>query len=115
MEIVGPFLHKVIMEKSDQEPVSILVSLSSMKLEMSLQIDSRFMLHSVHGFTPEQMLELIFTVFQCVPKSFQLFKCSTSTTKQQLELFFNRIEQWKAIQYLIIGVDCLSNELQEVL
>ena len=115
VEIVGLFLQKVIMERFDQDPVSILPCLSSKKLERSLQIDSRFTLHSVHNFTPEQMLQLIFTVFKCVPKSFQLLKCSTSTTRQQLELFFNRIIQWRGIQYLIIGVDCLSNELQEVI
>lgn len=71
-------------------------------------------LHSVHKLIPMEILRLVFTIFECVPYSFQLFHCSPNTTEQQLELFFNGLVLWENFRYLIIGVDELSNELQEV-
>ena len=71
-------------------------------------------LHSVHNFTPLQMFKLIFTVFDSVPNSFQLLQCSSNTSRQQLDLFFDRLMHWKQFHYLVIGVNYLPNELQEV-
>ena len=50
---------------------------------------NKFTLHAVHNFTPLQMLQLIFTVFDGVPNSFQIFLCTPDTTEQQLNMFFD--------------------------
>lgn len=122
MRIVGKFLHDIIKDENDDEPVSLLPVLStSPNTRMSLSLNtvsdnigSMFTLHSVHDFTPYEMLQLVFTVFKGVPKSYQVFLCSPVTTQRQLDLFFERTMHWRGIQYLIIGVNNLSNELQEV-
>ena len=122
VETVGKFLHDIIKDENDDEPVCLLPSPStSPNTRMSLSLNavsdnigSMFTLHSVHDFTPYEMLQLVFTVFKGVPKSYQVFLCSPVTTQRQLDLFFERTMHWRGIQYLIIGVNNLSNELQEV-
>ena len=75
---------------------------------------NKFTLHAVHDFTPLQMLQLILTVFDGVPNSFQIFQCTSNTTEQQLDIFFDRALHWSDIRYLLLGVNYLHNELQEV-
>lgn len=118
VEIVGNFLQKIVMEKSSQGPVSLLPASPIANIASPTRIEfclgNELTLHSVHGLSPKEMLRLIFTVFSCVPKSYQLLKCSANTSRRQLAFFFNRIEQWPDLHYLIIGVNYLSNDLQEV-
>ena len=120
VSIVGRFVSRIVRNASGKGPTSLLTllpaapQLSPLWTIIPVYMGSKLTLHSVHNFTPMQMFQLIFTVFDSVPNSFQLLQCSPNTSRQQLDLFFDRIIQWKQFHYLVMGVNYLPNELQEV-
>ena len=117
VNIVGRFLSSIIRSDTSQGPSSLLLVTPQVSVSQTLiprYLGKRLTLHSVHYFTPKDIFQLIFTIFDHVPKSFQLLHCTPNTSKQQLELFFDRITHWKGFRYLVMGVNYLPNELQEV-
>ena len=75
-----------------------------------------FVIHSLHDFNTREVLQVVFYIFSgTIPAPFQILRCSDTTTKSELELFFARVKYWPEHQYLIIGVNRLSSKLQEVL
>ena len=120
VKIVGRFLSTIIKNVSGKEATSLLsllpaaTHLSMSQTILPVYMGSRLTLHSVHNFTHMQLFQLIFTVFDGVPNSFQLLQCSSNTSRQQLDLFFDRLMHWKQFHYLVMGVNYLPNESQEV-
>ena len=110
VKVVGKFLRSVFAS----HPPNFLYPITPSPIPAILPMNSKFTLHSVHNLNPLQMLELIFTVFDGVPNSFQIFQCTPNTTKQHLDIFFDRAFHWNDLQYLLLGVNYLLNELQEV-
>ena len=114
VKVVGKFLRRIFANL----PVNIClypkIPTQPIPMPAILPMKSKFTLHSVHNLNPLQMLQLIFTVFDGVPNSFQIFQCTLNTTKQHLDIFFDRAFHWSNFQYLLLGVNYLHNELQEV-
>lgn len=119
LEMVGQFLQRLFKCPTEQAPTSS-VSCTSHSPTLSAVgymplLVTPFILHSLHDFTRKDVVRLIFQIFQDpLPTSYQLLRCSGKTQREDLELFFTRIDQWENHHYLILGVNLLSNELQEV-
>ena len=113
VKVVGNFLRSVFSNLSPNILYPITPSQPT-SMPAVLPMNSKFTLHSVHNLNPLQMLQLIFTVFDGVPNSFQILQCSPNTTKQHLDIFFDRAFHWSDLKYLLLGVNYLHNELQEV-
>ena len=76
-----------------------------------------FTLISSHNSTPIDIFRLVYWTFEnSFPMFHQLFRCSPRTTKEDIELFFDRVLHYQAIdRYLVLGVNIISNDLQQVL
>ena len=84
-----------------------------LQLQRTLSSQSSTVLHSCHGLSNVQLVSLIINCYNGVPESFQLFRCHSYTTEDELMLFLNRASQY-AFQYMIVGVEELPYQLQEV-
>ena len=120
VEVVGKFLHSIFEDDLLLPAIRLYAIVPPQAANHSnVQVPAmphmnKFTLHAVHDFTPLQMLQLILTVFDGVPNSFQIFQCTPNTTEQQLDIFFDRAFHWNDLWYLLLGVNYLRNELQEV-
>lgn len=70
-------------------------------------------IHECHGYNLEQIIIYLFTLYQRVPEFYEIFSCTYFTTKDDIELFFQRIENFPR-HYVILQVNELSSSLQEV-
>ena len=96
--IMGPYLSKCISSQhSDNEDSSFKISLIS-----------------AFNYTNLRLMNLILWVFGGIPFYFQVLRCSLSTTEEDIELFFERMNHYLLKQCLILGVDTIDNELQRV-
>ena len=115
VKVVGKFLHSIF-ENGALPPAIRLYAVNVSLQPVQIHDKHKFTLHSVHNkFSPLQMLQLIFTVFDGAPNSFQIFQCTPDTTEQLLNIFFDRVFHWSGMQYLLLNVNYLHNELQEVI
>ena len=76
-----------------------------------------FTLVSALNSTHLDLIRLIYWTFEeTFPLFHQLFRCSTKTTKEDIELFFERILYCREAidRYLVLGINLISNDLQQV-
>ena len=63
-------------------------------------------------------LDLIRLIYWSFDKRFplfcQLFRCSSNTCKEDIELFFDRIDHFPQPKYLVLGINLIRNDLQQV-
>ena len=70
---------------------------------------------SAFDFSNLDLIRLIYWSFdQRFPLSCQLFKCSSNACKEDIELFFDRIDHFPQSKYLVLGINLISNDLQQV-
>ena len=83
------------------------------QLSRSISSQASTILNLCHTLSPAQLLALIVNSYNGVPESFQLLRCHSSTSEEELQLFLNRVVQ-HPYQYMVIGVEKLRYDLQEV-
>lgn len=76
---------------------------------------AEFKLISALKFSNIQIVQLIYFVFNGFPSHCQLLRCSKATHPEEIELFFQRISFFHTARYLILGINELTNELQQVM
>ena len=103
-EVVGAFLHHLWPNASLFEHLPSCHSKST----------SSFKLFTVYNFSNFDKLRAIYSIFNGLPKSFQLMRCTLSSSKEDIEIFFDRINCFPHFQYLLLGVNLLSLEVQQV-
>ena len=81
--------------------------------QMSNFLDCSQVLHSCPGFTQNELIPLILSIFDGIPKPFQIFRCQSSSLQEELDLFLQRATKF-AIPHLILEVNKLPFQLQEV-
>lgn len=113
IKVVGSFLHQLFVEH-EMGRFALQPRHPYLQLQRTLSSQSSTVLHSCHGLSCVQLVSLIINCYNGVPESFQLFRCHSSTTEDELMLFLHRATQY-AFQYMIIGVEELPYQLQEVL
>lgn len=112
MEVVGTFIHKLFHEH-DMKRYALQPRQPYKQPARLVSAQSPAILHSCHGLSRVQLMSLIINCYNGVPESFQLLRCHSSTTEDELSLFLNRVSI-HAFQYMIIGVEKLPYQLQEV-
>lgn len=108
-EIVGQFIKNLKEDSTVQPFLSNCIRTSPLE-EGSLEVS----LISAFGYTNLMLTKLIFWVFEEIPSYFQLLRCSSATTEEDIELFFDRIDRFQQDRYLIIGANIIRNDLQRV-
>lgn len=108
---VGKFLEDVI---ANLRPVSLLANFLSVQAIPDNKDPFGVSLISAYNYTNLELVKLIYKVFDEFPCYFQIFRCSLSTKKEDIELFFDRIDHFPQYQYLVMGIDLIGNELQQV-
>lgn len=111
IKVVGSFLHQLF--EKDMSRFALQTRHPYRQLQRTLSAQSSTVLHSCHGLSSVQLVSLIVNCYNGVPESFQLFRCQSTTTGDELMLFLKRVNQY-AFQYMIVGVEKLPYQLQEV-
>ena len=75
---------------------------------------AEFRLLSALKFSNVQIVQLIYFVLNGFPSHCQILRCSKATHAEEIELFFQRISFFHTVRYLILGINELTNELQQV-
>ena len=71
---------------------------------------------SAFDYSNLDLIRLIYWSFdQRFPLFCQLFRCSSNTCKEDIELFFDRIEYFPQSKYLVLGINLIRNDLQQVM
>lgn len=76
---------------------------------------SAHILHSCCGFSQNQLVRLIISIYGGIPEPFEVFRCHPTTTEEELRLFLNPKRPTRhPFQYLMLEVNSLQYQLQEV-
>ena len=100
---VGVFLHHLWPNSSLFDHVS-----------RDTKHSSNFKLFTASNFSNFDKIRAICSIFNGLPKCIQLLRCSPSTSKDDIELFFDRINNYPSLKYLLLGVNLLSLDMQQV-
>lgn len=65
------------------------------------------------GHSQSELIRLIVSIYNGVPKSYEVFHCHPLSTEEDLDLFLKRVAK-HPLQYLILEVNLLPFKLQEV-
>ena len=71
------------------------------------------LLHYCPRYSQAQLIQLVVSIFDGVPETFEVFRCHPSSTKEELSLFLQRVAKHR-LQYLILEVNRLPFILEEV-
>ena len=82
----------------------------------STSTQSAQILHSCPGYSQSQIIRLIIHIYGGVPEAFEVLRCRSNTTKEEIQLFLNpRRAMKRPFQFLILEVNKLTSQLQEVI
>ena len=112
MQVVGTFLHKLFTDY-DMKRYALQPRQPYRQTARLVAAQSPAILHSCHGLSRGQLMSLIINCYNGVPESFQLFRCHSTTSEDELNLFLKRVSI-HPFQYMIVGVEKLPYQLQEV-
>ena len=112
MHVVGEFLEVVFkhhfLPKRFGECFSQPCSVSQHSFSEPTQL-----LHYCPRYSQAQLIQLIVSIYDGVPETFEVFRCHPSSTKEELSLFLMRVAKHR-LKYLILDVNRLPFILQEV-
>ena len=74
----------------------------------------RFDLHYLPNFTHKQQVQFLCSLFERIPFPFQLLRCTSTTTNEEVQLFFERIVLFPWHKYVILNTNLLLSDIQEV-
>ena len=112
MHVVGTFLETVFSKHSLPKRCGVGLSRSYSLSQLSSPAPPQ-LLHYCPRYSQAQLIQLIVSIYDGVPESFEVFRCCPSSTKEELSLFLKRLAK-HPLQYLILEVNLLPFKLQEV-
>ena len=109
MHAVGEFLELVFNDHS------LLKHCFSQACSVSQHFSSEptQLLHYCPRYSQAQLIQLIVSIYDGVPETFEVFHCYPSSTKEELSFFLKRVAKHR-LQYIILEVNRLPFILQEV-
>ena len=119
-QVVGQFLnefirHKLIIEQKILSHLLTCPSVVSSPHSATTGDPVMFSLISAFEYTNMDLIRLIYFIFnESFPMFYQLFRCSVQTTGEEIDLFFDRIQNFPQAKYLVMGINLIENELQQV-
>ena len=112
MHVVGTFLETVFSKHSLPKRCGVGLSRSYSLSQLSSPAPPQ-LLHYCPRYSQAQLIQLIVSIYDGVPEAFEVFRCHSSSSKEELSLFMKRMAK-HPLQYLILEVNQLSFKLQEV-
>ena len=110
MHLVGKFLQIVFTNHSLPKRCGQNLFLSSSVHSFP---ETTQLLHYCPGCSQAQLIHLIISIYDGVPESFEVFRCHSSSSKEELSLFLSRMAK-HPLPYLMLEINQLSFKLQEV-
>ena len=110
MLTISMFLSALLLNHSLPTRIKPMTSVAG---RMSISPECSQVLHSCPGFTQNELIPMILSIFGGVPEPFQIFRCQSSSTQEELDLFLQRAAEFP-ITHLILEVNKLPFQLQEV-
>ena len=112
-QVTGEFLNCILV-KTPSKHVKQIPVLNWKKSHDQISA-APFTMYTSVDFTNMELVRLIFWIFENeFPLPFQLFRCSSLSTNEDLVLFFQRVDMYPNFKYLIVGVNHLPMEVQQV-
>ena len=114
MLMVGQFLDSLLKDHSlpQYSPIFSPDLMSIPRHHFSSKI-SKQPLYFCSSYSNANCLCFILEIFSKIPEAYQVLRCQTTTTEEELELFLKRA-QTQPNHYLVLGINKLSFKLQEV-
>eukprot|EP00731_Ephydatia_muelleri_P026772 Em0018g872a len=109
MLTISMFLSALLLNHSLPTRIKPMTSVAG---RMSISPECSQVLHSCPGFTQNELIPMILSIFGGVPEPFQIFRCQSSSTQEELDLFLQRAAEFP-ITHLILEVNKLPFQLQE--
>ena len=100
-EIVGSYLDNVLKSSVISQPCG------------SNDFRSFAVLHQCQKFTSKHLIQCLYSINGHFPKCYELLRCHSGTTVNDIQLIFQRI-QFFPQHYYFLQIDRLSSKLQEV-
>ena len=69
--------------------------------------------HIADTFSPDQVFRLLLEIYQGLPESFELMRCTPVTSREELDLFLRRSMMIQYRTFVMVNVNHLSTDLQE--
>eukprot|EP00118_Oscarella_pearsei_P023946 m.294339 g.294339 ORF g.294339 m.294339 type:complete len:5643 (+) comp40744_c0_seq7:98-17026(+) len=109
MERVGTFLERL---KRDPQ---ICHDLYPRRREMGAVAarDEGHVVHLAFEFSLDQILKLILIIYGGFPESYELMRCTKGTSKEEVQLFLQRVINFHYRRFTLVQVNELNVELQE--
>ena len=70
-------------------------------------------IHKAYSFGPDQILRLLFQIYQGPPESFEVLRCTANTTAEDISLFLQRAAKFAHRAFVMVHVNHLRTNLQE--
>ena len=112
MEVVGGFLHNVL-ENETLPRRCRNFDHDNHTAKLQGVGSTKQILHHAPNYRQSQLVRLIISICNGIPESFEVFHCRSSSTKEELRLFLDRINK-HPLRYLLLEVNILPVMLQEV-
>ena len=110
--IIGRFLNWLV---SQPELKCYLSDAVQTQQENHREHAIKISLISAFDYSNLDLIRLIYWIFdKSFPLFCQLFRCSSNTCKEDIELFFDRIDHFPQPKYLVLGINLISNDMQQV-
>jgi hypothetical protein len=74
---------------------------------------AKSILHLATNCKPSDIFEIIFCIHGCCPKAYQIIRCCSSTTREDINHFFKRSATFQWLPFTMLAVNLLSAGLQE--
>ena len=113
MHVVGDFLRMVFNNHSLPNRCGKGLTQPRSISQHSFSPEPTQLLHYCPGYTQAQLIQLIVSIYDGVPESFEVFRCHPSSTEEDFNLFLKRVTKHPQ-QYLILEVNRLPFTVQEV-
>ena len=112
-ELCGKFLEVLV---SDHNAANYLYPKRRMMAEIpmaEIPMPEGHIVHGAHKFSPDQVFRLLLQIYQGLPESFEVMRCTSITSREELDLFLQRAVVFQYRTFVMVNVDRLSTNLQE--
>ena len=92
-------------------PERSLLGSAAMSISASIEVDTLF---SASKCSHNELVYLILSIYKGPPEPFELLRCYSTTTEEELRIFMKRILEHPRM-YIILYVNYLPHFLQEVI
>ena len=107
-ELCGKFLEALVKDKT-----VVCYLYPSRRMLPGSTTPKGHMVHVACSCSPDQVFRLLLHIYGGLPESFEMMRCSSATSTEELELFLQRTIMIQYRTYVLVNVNQLNTALQE--